>query len=340
MKTVIGLAGTAKNTGKTTTMNAIMENAYQEGITVGLTSIGYDGEEIDSITGLPKPRIKAREGMILAVADSCLQTGSVKAEILRETSIRVPLGTIVIARVVKSGLVVLAGPNKSSELRKTKQILAAEGCKLVLVDGALNRLAPMVETDGLVIATGAARSLDIQRLASEAAALEKLLALPLFAEKTESGLTVSSLLNEDMVKELLDNINEKNDAVFVEGLITEESFRLLLETGVDKLAGKTLVLTDAIKLLITGSFNGMLEVIAGLKSAGIEVAVKKKVKLLAFTVNPFYPNYRVAARDYEPAYVDRVEIKAALEEKCNTLVFDVQTEGGKGIWRLLSTFLA
>jgi hypothetical protein len=58
---VVGIAGTAKNTGKTTTLSAIMGEARKEpALVLGLTSIGYDGEGFDNVTGLPKPRIDVR----------------------------------------------------------------------------------------------------------------------------------------------------------------------------------------------------------------------------------------------------------------------------------------
>jgi len=61
MSLIVGIAGTAKNTGKTTTTSAILDELYNMEIPIGLTSIGYDGEEIDNITRLPKPRLFVRK---------------------------------------------------------------------------------------------------------------------------------------------------------------------------------------------------------------------------------------------------------------------------------------
>jgi hypothetical protein len=46
LKTV-GFAGTAKNTGKTTTTLAVLEQVRTARIHTALTSIGYDGENQD-----------------------------------------------------------------------------------------------------------------------------------------------------------------------------------------------------------------------------------------------------------------------------------------------------
>jgi cobyric acid synthase len=44
----VGIIGTAKNDGKTTTLSALLRSLKNRKIAV--TGIGYDGEEIDNIT--------------------------------------------------------------------------------------------------------------------------------------------------------------------------------------------------------------------------------------------------------------------------------------------------
>ena len=179
MSLIIGIAGTAKNTGKTTTTSAILDELYKKKISVALTSIGYDGEEIDNITGLPKPRLFVKENTILATAQKCLKAGSADYDILETTDIMTPLGKIYIVRVVKEGLAVVAGPNKGSQLKYVENKMINDlRCNVVLVDGALNRIAPMIETDGIILATGASRNVNIDILAEEAKALHELLKLP------------------------------------------------------------------------------------------------------------------------------------------------------------------
>ena len=74
---IIGIAGTAKNTGKTTTTSFIMaEVKKNEKLNLGLTSIGYDGEDIDNVTGLPKPKIEVWPGVLVAVAEKCLKVST------------------------------------------------------------------------------------------------------------------------------------------------------------------------------------------------------------------------------------------------------------------------
>ncbi len=79
----LGLAGTAKNTGKTTTTAAIIQELRMRDIKFYLTSIGYDGENIDNITGLPKPKLRVKTGDIVATAEKCLLTSTAALQVLR-----------------------------------------------------------------------------------------------------------------------------------------------------------------------------------------------------------------------------------------------------------------
>ncbi|MGE5542148.1 MAG: hypothetical protein ACM3WT_03850, partial [Bacillota bacterium] len=78
----VGVAGTAKNTGKTTTLMGAMRECQERGRLVRLTSIGYDGEDVDNVTGLPKPRIYCDRGTMFATASECLKAGSAGVRLL------------------------------------------------------------------------------------------------------------------------------------------------------------------------------------------------------------------------------------------------------------------
>lgn len=335
MTRIIGIAGTAKNTGKTTTTSAIMERVYSEGITLGLTSIGLDGEMIDNVTGLPKPRITCQKGTFVAIAEACLKASTARIEVVKITEIRTALGRLIVGRVEEPGLVVIAGPNKSSELRMVNSDLESFGCRLILVDGALNRIAPMVETHGLVLATGASRTADINKLTRETRAFAEILDIPTWQAAENHVLEVSSILNEEMVKELLARISPTVTGIVVSGIIGENSFEKLLQLGKEKLKGRTIVLKDSIKVLVAGAPDRMQEIIASLNEAGVQIAVQKKINLLSITINPFYPRYRYQSRDYEPAYIDKDELKKTLAANLAVPVVNVLDEGIDELWAAL-----
>ena len=177
MKT-LGFAGTAKNTGKTTTALAVLEQSRQVGNRNALTSIGYDGESLDHITGLPKPRYEMLPGELIATARECLEASPARCRILVETGIETILGTILIAEVQKSGLVLLAGPNRESDLRLVLKQFATLGAQFTIVDGAFNRIVPLICTDGLILSTGAAFKQETTHIATHAAAIEQIFRLP------------------------------------------------------------------------------------------------------------------------------------------------------------------
>jgi nicotinamidase-related amidase len=74
MKT-IGFAGTAKNTGKTTTIQAVIKQAHQAGLRVALTSIGFDVENGENATGSVAARFLLEKDDLVATAMDCLKTG-------------------------------------------------------------------------------------------------------------------------------------------------------------------------------------------------------------------------------------------------------------------------
>jgi len=356
MSLIIGIAGTAKNSGKTTTTSAILNELYNIKISLGLTSIGYDGEEIDNITGLPKPRLFVKENTILATAQKCLNGGSADYEILETTDIKTPLGNINIVRVVKEGLAVIAGPNKGVQLKYVENKMINDfGCKIILVDGALNRIAPMIETDGIIIATGASRNVNINILVKETKALYELLNLPnvskeeshhflkidniaLFPEKPDGEIKLinyGSLIDDSTVNQIIKTINTIK-TIFIPSLISQHALKQLND-GLGKLwSNKTLVIKDSIKLIAGGNPENLLDEINRIKKNGGNVKTLKKLPLLAITVNPFYPKYRFDKNSYEPDNIDREELLRKMRNAVKIPVIDINYEGAS---TLLKTIL-
>jgi len=358
MSLIVGIAGTAKNTGKTTTTSAILDELYKMHIPIGLTSIGYDGEEIDNITRLPKPRLFVRRNTILATAQKCLRGGSAKYEILEATDIKTPLGNVNIVRVVEEGLVVVAGPNKGSQLRYVaNRMIETFGCKIILVDGALNRIAPMIEADGIIIATGAARNVNIEILVKETKALYEILKLPQLQEehcyfsqtdkiillpkdsrKEKRQLNYGSLIDESTVNEIIDAIDDTK-TIFIPALISEAALKQLNESLGQLWAERTLIIKDPIKLLTGGSPENLLKEINKIKQNGGNIKTVEKLPLLAITVNPFYPKYRYEKDIYEPGYVDKIKLLEKMRGAINIPVIDIKHEGAATLIKILINHL-
>jgi len=67
----VSIIGMNKNVGKTTTLNHILKEA-RGSVSLGLTSIGRDGEELDRVTATEKPKIYIEKGTVIATAKQCL----------------------------------------------------------------------------------------------------------------------------------------------------------------------------------------------------------------------------------------------------------------------------
>ncbi len=343
--TCIAVIGTAKNTGKTTTMSAIMNASSTEGIPYGVTSIGYDGEELDSITLLPKPRLYFREGVHVATARECLEASEAGFSSVEMLPLESALGPICVATVSKAGLVIVAGPTRSRHLRITAEALARRGSRLVLVDGALGRVSPASVVDLVVLAQGASRSRDVARLAGECSAIERLLALPVKhvsmpgrvtyrAAGRSVSLGTGSLMDETNVNTLLQRLSEGSGQILVPNAVTCAALSALGLCPPGLARGKSLVFADGIRLLVGNCAERSWELVQRLFALGFTVWVARSIPLLAVTANPYYPRLD-ADGTYRDAYVDKQLLLRALREAVTVPVIDVRESNGRSLMELV-----
>ena len=133
----IAVIGLVKNAGKTTVVNALMDNVP---LRFGLTSLGLDGERTDHLTGLDKPRIVPPRGTLIATTVGSLDRSHYTMERVERLPFHTSLGGVVIGRAVGDRAVEISGPTTLAEVAATAARLHAHGAGLVLVDGAINRL--------------------------------------------------------------------------------------------------------------------------------------------------------------------------------------------------------
>jgi len=159
------VVGTAKNVGKTVTLNALRDAAYRRGVLGGVTSIGRDGEAIDAVSGTPKPAVRLEAGTIVALPRA-LVPASPAMEIL-ELGEDSALGPTVFARVRVAMTCEIGGPPTARALRATIARLAALSGGTVFVDGAIDRMAALAGgNDAIVLATGAALGDTVEAVAA------------------------------------------------------------------------------------------------------------------------------------------------------------------------------
>lgn len=154
----LSLIGLSKNAGKTVTLNHLVRAAVRRGLPLGLLSTGRDGEEEDALTELPKPRIWAPEGALVATARGALGAGTAEVRVLSETGFSTPFGPLLIGRVERAGEVLLIGPGMAARIAELLDALEAGGARLLLLDGSFDRIAAAAVAGRAVLAAGAAYS--------------------------------------------------------------------------------------------------------------------------------------------------------------------------------------
>lgn len=326
----LAVVGMAKNAGKTVTINYLLAALRSMGMNVGLTSTGLDGETTDSITVLPKPAIVLPEGSVIATARSSLARGSARLELLANTGIVNPLGEIVIARVRQEGTVEVSGPERAADLKKIIDRMA-EMADLVLVDGALDRIAssaPAV-TGGAVLATGAVVAPSVDGVVRATVHQARLLLLPPAAEVDQEQIQViergqiavaeNNRLELVPLETVVDGPMEILDYIrprcrlLLGGAFTDLLAQLLAGAA-RQLDGFEIVVRDGTRIFVNSRLWQQLE------RAKVRVRVLEPINLMAVSVNPVDPRGRQL-----PGPKLITKLKQMLPDLC---IFDPLATGG------------
>lgn len=204
--TSLSCIGMAKNVGKTVAFNHLIQAAVERSLTLGLTSIGRDGERRDEVFLTPKPRIFAPAGSLLATATGTLKHSEAQLEIVQRTGFASAMGEIIVGRTRTSGLVELAGPTLISEHQRIQELFVRYGAELTLIDGALDRVSPAVPglAQSIVLSTGAALGQSIELVLAKTQDRINRLSLPQVASSLLSvcrrimDANQTALLSEDL----------------------------------------------------------------------------------------------------------------------------------------------
>lgn len=297
----LSIVGMSKNAGKTTAMNFLIEEAMDEGMILGITSTGRDGETVDLVTETEKPRIYVDEGTIVSLPKQLYELSEAGMEILKITKYSTAMGQLLLCRVVESGYVQIAGPGSTMEHKLLCQEMLDLGAEIVIIDGAIDRksIASPETSDAIILATGAVLSRSMSKVVDETAHTLELYSLPV----TDNPLLKDTLADESMsdtvvtfsgdkVKKLdlktglgaskfIDEaIDENVDYVFIPGALTDS---VVADINPKKFKRTKFVLKDPTKIFINNIRWGQL------KKQGFYVEVLQNIKVAAITVNPVAP---------------------------------------------------
>ena len=300
----ISIVGMSKNSGKTVALNHLIGEAIEEGIPIGITSIGRDGESLDIVTETEKPRIFVEEGTLIATATGMLGLGDANIEIIKVTEYTTPLGEIIIGRVKDGGYVQIAGPQRLSEIKEVSDIMLSLGTKFVIIDGALDRVsqaAPAI-SEATILSTGAVISMDMDKVIEETIHVVNTLSLPevkdneirnIIRELMEDNQI--AVINEDNQIDIIplktalngghiigDHLKDNSKYLVIPGSLVKSTLEDLTRST-RKYKKIDIVIRDGTKVFIPPK--------AWLKfmRQGVNVKVLDKINLIGITLNPYAP---------------------------------------------------
>lgn len=297
----VSIVGMAKNAGKTTALNYLIEEAMDEGITLGVTSTGRDGESTDLVTGTEKPKVFLDTGTIVSVPAQLYELADAGLEILRMTEHGSSIGQIMICRVAHSGYIQIAGPVINASHESLCREMLELGAELVLIDGAIDRksIAAPGTSDAIILSTGAVLSRSMNKVIEETAHTVCLYRLPCLEDGADRDAITSNLEQERLMitggggirildagtglgagKFLDGQIDARTECIYVPGAFTQST---VADISPKKLKNVTFVLKDPTKIFIDPVSWGRF------KKKGLTVKVLENIEVAAITVNPYAP---------------------------------------------------
>lgn len=299
-ETVVAVVGLAKNCGKTTVVNHLIRDWTRRDERLGITSIGRDGEQVDVVTRLPKPRVLLGPGVLAVTADGSLAESPVPARVLLRTGMPTALGELVLVETQGTGPIELSGPSTVEQMRSAISLLGKAGAQRVIVDGALDRLccgAPSV-CGAMVLSAGAVLGGTVESVAAKVGRQIALFGLP---ELHGDGA--------ELVREIARTRGRKGAAISSDGTVSDLDGSAVTCPDLTSLAGRECHwlwagggLTDRIAAHILSS-QATREIVVEdatrvflspfmtdrLRIAGVEIRVLSAVRLAALTTNPVRP---------------------------------------------------
>ena len=204
----LAIVGVAKNCGKTTALNRLMQLRRRLGAAPpALVSAGIDGEPKDLLLGTEKPPVFVAEDQWVATSEAAIRQSTARFEYVKSLGFTTPLGEVFVCRVLEAGEVILSGLRHRRELVDAVESLAQSGPGPVWVDGAYGRVVgahPDVAGQ-VVVATGAICGRDVSEVVDKTDDLVSRLGIATIDDGDERG------------REAMDRALEEGCVVVVDG---------------------------------------------------------------------------------------------------------------------------
>ena len=319
----LSIVGLQKNTGKTECLKYVLARLPLEKKRVAVTSIGIDGETTDQVTRTQKPEIVLREGMYFGTSEAHYRQRRLVSELIDVSDESTSLGRVVTARALTQGKILLSGPSSTLGLQRWMRDMRRHEIDLAIVDGALSRLslASPAVSQSMILATGAAYSINMTQLVQRTAVVVELINLEVTSESNialltplESGMwwiDTCGLLHEmPMATSLSQQVEfqgmDSCSTLYVAGALVDTFLEKVRKNK--SLKHVELVVRDFTKIFVTPQQLRLFVKMGG------TIRVLQKSKLIAVTVNPTSPSGYVLDSD---ALCDR------LSQAINLPVYDL-----------------
>jgi len=293
------IVGLAKNTGKTVSLNYVLDRLPLDKMRIAVSSIGIDGETTDQVTRTAKPEITLREGTYFATSEKHYLQRKLVSELVEVSDENTSLGRIVTAKALTRGKILLSGPSSNLGLRRWKKSIEKYDIDLILIDGALSRmsLASPATSESMILSTGAAYSANINTLVQKTAFVVDLINLDLTSEDNilrfkDINNGVWAVDDDDEIHDLkvtsslATNIDTEGighcKTLYLSGALTDTFLEHIRGKRIFK--GMEIVVTDFTKVFLTPMLYKRFV------NGGGKISVMMKSKLIAVTVNPTAPN--------------------------------------------------
>ena len=295
----LSIVGLEKNTGKTVCLNYILGRLHQLGISTAVTSIGVDGEQVDSVYATAKPEITLYEGMQFITSHKHYLQRRLVSEILSVDERRTALGQLVTGQVIRPGRIILSGAATTGLLKQQLAQFRSSDVQLAIVDGALSRLslASPTVTEAMILATGAAVSPNLQQLISRTRFVFRLINLPEAPETLRQQLSLAEnglwIVGSDMSVHDLGiqsvfmlgpddkSLFAQGNTLFVSGAVSNRLLKYL--STLPNIKDFILIVRDFTKLFITP------DAYADFTRRGGTMQVLQRSHLVAVCLNPTSP---------------------------------------------------
>ncbi|MCK9309748.1 MAG: GTPase domain-containing protein [Candidatus Cloacimonetes bacterium] len=177
----LAIVGICKNAGKTTILNAIMQQ--HNGIKWGVMSTGRDGEVEDVLFKTPKPRVHIHPGSVFCADAKSMDAHGSAISLLKKTAWLSGGKPLWLARAESEIKTEIGGPQSVSAQIACANELLKLGAEKVIIDGSLDRksIALSEDIDGLILAVGASFG-NIAAIQNELLRLVNLAEIPCYTE--------------------------------------------------------------------------------------------------------------------------------------------------------------